>query len=278
MRKNLKPAPRKSDVVPINNEPKHDLRSHFKDFMSTNPSTSMCKRARSFSQPRDKQRNSTDRDENAGAARNPKCPESPLVSERKILSSKQTTEAVEKGVSDRVQSEKLLDNSTTAAGSIPTTTTSSTNGYGVSSNGYGVYDMCARSRVMVTSFDVNSAVNDNASINNSENNSENDKPVYDEYPDNREIEDKTNLRRASTVSRNNSVGGGSSIENCSKVPPKPKYIPASIQDSAGSSTSSYYARVRTRAEVTRRRESGKNEADGGSTTSVDGPGLPKGEY
>jgi hypothetical protein len=127
MRKNLKPAPRKSDVVPINNEPKHDLRSHFKDFMSTNPSTSMCKRARSFSQPRDKQRNSTDRDENAGAARNPKCPESPLVSERKILS-KQTTEAVEKGVSDRVQSEKLLDNSTTPASASITTTNSSTNG------------------------------------------------------------------------------------------------------------------------------------------------------
>ena len=63
MRKNLKPAPRKSDVVDINNEPKHDLRLHFKDFMSTNPSN-MCKRARSFSQPRDK-RNSTDRDEAA---------------------------------------------------------------------------------------------------------------------------------------------------------------------------------------------------------------------
>ena len=177
---------------------------------------------------------------------------------------------MEKGVSDRVQSEKLLDSTTTAS-----STTTST-------NGFGVYDMCSRSRVMVTHFDVNNAVNNENIINPKASNSEvKDKPVYDE-PDNREIEDissNSSLRRSSsTVSRNNSVA--SSIENCSKVPPKPKYIPASIQDSAGSSTSSYYARVRTRAEVTRRRESGKNEAGAtGSSTSVDGPvfDLPKGE-
>ena len=178
---------------------------------------------------------------------------------------------MEKGVSDRVQSEKL--DSTTAASSTTTST-----------NGFGVYDMCSRSRVMVTHFDVNNAVsNENISNPKASNSEVKDKPVYDE-PDNREIEDissNSSLRRSSssTVSRNNSVA--SSIENCSKVPPKPKYIPASIQDSAGSSTSSYYARVRTRAEVTRRRESGKNEASAtGSSTSVDGPvfDLPKGEY
>ena len=46
---NLKPAPRKSDVFELNKEPKCDLKQHFKSFMS---STSTCKRARSFSQPR----------------------------------------------------------------------------------------------------------------------------------------------------------------------------------------------------------------------------------
>ena len=207
---------------------------------------------------------------------NTKYQESPLSvqqdstsSERKNLS-KQTgsSEAdLEKGVSDRVQSEKL--DSTTAS-----STTTST-------NGFGVYDMCARSRVMVTHFDVNNAVNNENISNPKASNSEvKDKPVYDE-PDNREIEDissNSSLRRSSsTVSRNNSVA--SSIENCSKVPPKPKYIPASIQDSAGSSTSSYYARVRTRAEVTRRRESGKNEAGSSTTTAADPAfDLPKGEY
>ena len=55
---NLKPAPRKSDVFELNKEPKCDLKQHFKEFMST---TSTCKRARSFSQPRDKN-NSSDQE------------------------------------------------------------------------------------------------------------------------------------------------------------------------------------------------------------------------
>ena len=50
---NLKPAPRKSEVEMLNRENKCDLKNHFKEFMST---TNTMKRARSFSQPRDKKK------------------------------------------------------------------------------------------------------------------------------------------------------------------------------------------------------------------------------
>lgn len=53
---NLKPAPRKSEVMEVANKPKCDFTKHFKDFMST---PSNVKRARSFSQPRDKDRDSS---------------------------------------------------------------------------------------------------------------------------------------------------------------------------------------------------------------------------
>ena len=204
----LKPAPRKSDVVDINNEPKHDLRLHFKDFMSTNSNS--CKRARSFSQPRDKQREGS---EVRRTSRN--LDES--VEEQKDGTDKRKSgaylEAVEKGVADRVQSEKT-----------PLTTSEVINNH-----------------------------DDEIDDNNK------DKPVLDE-PDNRETEDNisdcSSLTSSRRVSRNDSMASISEISsnsNKTQVPPQPKYKPASIQDS-GSSTSSYYARIRDRAEVTRRRE------------------------
>ena len=95
---NLKPAPRKSDVFELNKEPKCDLKQHFKEFMST---TSTCKRARSFSQPRDK--NSSEREVPVHAV-SAVVKSKPLRKVSRQL--RDQTDEREKWLQDGVQSEK----------------------------------------------------------------------------------------------------------------------------------------------------------------------------
>ena len=204
---NLKPAPRKSDVVDINNEPKHDLRLHFKEFMST---TNNMKRARSFSQPRDKNNLNASRGSLKEGSTEPSAAANGEEDDEGVAEKEDIEEGYEKGVADRVQSEKHYVNGSVVGGA-------------------SFYK---------------------------------DKPVYDE-PDNRDTEDNiedstasclTSSQRTSSVS--NSVGAGASAASYGMVPPQPSYKPASIQDS-GSTRGDYYARIRDRAEVTRRREANK---------------------
>ena len=200
-------------MVELNShEPKSDLKLHFKEFMKP---TAAVKRARSFSQPRDK--NSSDREVK---------PKSGSLIRRKTEvknEDEEVEDTEEKGMEDGVQNEKVKLRRTSrptkrgdqelVKGGLDSTGGSSLSG-----------SERASTASNVSSEEVNF----------------HDKPVPDE-PDNKEISEISDHSRKSSVT---------SVE---RLPPQPPKYKPSLEPSG--STSSYYARVRTRAENSRRKDS-----------------------
>lgn len=189
---NLKPAPRKSEVEALNRVHKCDLKQHFKEFMST---TNTMKRARSFSQPRDK--NSSERE---------------IKPKLKGIIQGAAGEQEEKCVEDVAETEKTVSlrpsRSLSRGESKPAS------------------DSSGSERASTASTEETETEEDDYF----------DKPVPDER-DNKEAD--------------------------STLEAKPPLAPPKYKPSLESSTSSYYARVRTRAEMTRRSASGKDSMASG---------------
>ncbi len=199
---NLKPAPRKLEVEVLNREHKCDLKSHFKEFMST---TNTMKRARSFSQPREK--NSSDREiaKRSGATQ---------------ISNLDEEDQEEKHVEDIAETEKATRRPSRSGRAVIDS----------SCSGSERASTASEDSVLATCQD---------------------KPILDET-DNRDSES----------SRKSSV---TSIE--AKLPPMPPRYKPSLE---GSGTSSYYARVRTRAEGSKRKDSTFTDSDSASSAPSSG--------
>ncbi len=239
-------------MVEVNNEPKCDFRQHFKDFMSGSAAANV-KRARSFSQPRDKN--------NANGRSSPKRRLSRMEDHEKQVEDARETEAAYR------RNRKLY----TAGGCTPT---SSASGSSVS---------CSRSASVESSSGVDLKRENSKEDDGEEHkeiggqaaeNHDMDKPVHDE-PDNR-IADGDNEKRFSKDSDESSeaeptlirIDRKSSVTSTASgeyKPPQPKYKPKYNVEST-SSTYSYYARVRSRAEVARKRE--QEQQNGGSSSKI----------
>jgi hypothetical protein len=222
----LKPAPRRSEVVALNtDQPKCDFRQHFKEFMST---TTNVKRARSFSQPRDKNNCQSDS-------------EVDQVGSRRGLSrndSSRTEGSVEKCVEDVAETEKRPTKRQSRQRVNPSPSPSESSSTVSTQASSSTEIRRTESQRSSSQSQAEEDVDKPVLLNEHSDNRINSESSYEYVTDSSSSLDVI-TKVTPEVTRKQSVSSVGSDK-----PPQPKHKPPGTD---GFSTSSYYARVRSRA-------------------------------